>query len=258
MPVLEERIHLSISSSVASKIGKAIGDFKMIGSGDRINVGLSGGKDSILLLVALSWLKRRSPVKFSLEASMIDITGGKANPENMERLCESLDTPFRVIPSSILEIIAMRQERSPCSFCSNMRAGALFGHARDAGSTTVAMGHNLDDAVETVLLNLFHAGKFRCFTPRSWRSRTGLWLIRPLVFLTESEIGNEVERLGILPMPPMCPFPKASRRNRMKEILGELEREIPDIRSQVLHALMNVRTGETWSSRSVDQGGHCQ
>lgn len=219
----------------------------MIEPGDRINVGLSGGKDSILLLLALSSLRWRSPVKYSLEASMVDITGGNADPGVVEDLCRSLDVPFRVIHSPVLEIIRMRDERSPCSFCSNMRAGALFEYAREAGSTTVAMGHNLDDAVETVLLNLFHAGKFRCFSPRSWRSRTGLWLIRPLVLLTESEIGNEVGRLGITPMPPLCPFSRESRRNRIKDLVRGLEKEIPDIRSQVLHALMNVRIEETWS-----------
>jgi len=237
----------NVSGRIFSKIGEAIGRFGMIAHDDRITVGLSGGKDSVLLLLGLSGLRKRSPVRFSLRASMVDITNGKCDTGPIEDLCGSLGIPFNRITSPVLEVIREREEKSPCSLCSKMRAGVLFTEALDNGSTTVAMGHNLDDAVETALLNLFYAGRFRSFHPRSWRSRTGLWLIRPLVFLSSSEIADEVERLDIELVPPLCPFSKDSKRERIKELVRSLEIEIPDVRSQILHALMEPNSGDIWS-----------
>jgi tRNA(Ile)-lysidine synthase TilS/MesJ len=237
----------NVSGRIFSKIGKAISRFGMIAQDDRITVGLSGGKDSVLLLLGLVGLRERSPVRFSLRASMVDITNGECDTGPMEDLCGSLGIPFNRITCPVLEVIRAREEKSPCSLCSKMRAGVLFTDALQNGSTTVAMGHNLDDAVETVLLNLFYAGRFRSFHPRSWRSRTGLWLIRPLVFLSSSEITEEIGRLGIELIPPLCPFSRDSKRERIKELVRSLEKEIPDVRSQLLHALMEPYSGDNWS-----------
>ncbi|MGB4209349.1 MAG: ATP-binding protein [Thermovirgaceae bacterium] len=245
---MDRAIFPEISRRIASGIGKAVCTFRMIGQGDHITVGLSGGKDSSLLLLGLAWLKERSPVKYSLRATMVDITNGEFDTGPMSRLCESLDIPFEVIPCRVLEIIRKRNEKAPCSLCSKMRAGALFAKAVENGSTTVAFGHNLDDAVETVLLNLFYTGRFRCFHPKSWRDRTGLWLIRPLVFLSESEIAREVRRLGLELIPPLCPFPRDSKRDRIKNLVRTLEGEISDIRSQLLHALMSPGEENKWKS----------
>lgn len=235
-----------ISGRITSKIGEAICRFGLIGPEEDITVALSGGKDSALLLLGLASLKARSPVRYFLRAVMVDLSKGECDTGPMAALCESLEVPFESIPSPVLDIIRERNEKTPCSLCSKMRAGALFAKALEKGSTTVAIGHNLDDAVETTLLNLFYAGRFRCFQPRSWRSRSGLWLIRPMIFLAESEIAREVERLGIELMPPLCPFPRESKRERIKNLVQSLEREIPDIRSQVLHALMNAEGEDTW------------
>ncbi|HPD98564.1 MAG TPA: ATP-binding protein [Synergistales bacterium] len=228
---------LKFSRKTASSIGEAIADSKMISRGDRITVGLSGGKDSVLLAAALAGLTKRSPVPFTVDACMIDITGGKTDTAPVRTLCEEIGIDLEIISRPVLDIIASRKEPSPCSFCSNMRGGILFRRAAEKGSTTVAMGHNLDDAVETALLNLFFAGRFDCFAPKSWRSRSGLWLIRPLVYIQEKDIEKEVQRLDLPTISPMCPFPRESRRERMKKLVGILEEEIPDIRSQVLHAL---------------------
>ena len=244
---MNQAIGPDISGRIASRIGKAIGRFGLIGPGDHITVGLSGGKDSALLLLGLASLKARSPVPFSLRAIVVDISNGECDIGPMAELCESLEIPFDSIPNPVLDVIRKRNEKTPCSLCSKMRAGALFAKAVEKSSTTVAIGHNLDDAVETALLNLFYAGRFRCFHPRSWRSRSGLWLIRPLVFLTESEVTREVERLGIKLVPPLCPFPRESKREQIKNLVQALEREIPHVRSQVLHALMNAEVEDTWS-----------
>lgn len=239
---------MDLSEKISSKIGRAVRDFKMITSADRITVGLSGGKDSALLLAALAGMKRKSVVDFHLDACLVDITDGKTDTILMKDLCEKLKIELDVIPYPVLDIISSRNEKFPCSFCANIRGGILFNRAREKGATAVAMGHHLDDAVETVLLNLFYAGRFRCFTPNSWRSRTNLRLIRPLVYLPERSIVEEIDRLGIRTISPMCPFSHDSQRCRTKKLVETLEQEIPDVRSQVLHALRDVRLEDTWSS----------
>jgi len=239
------------SKKTVSSIGEAIADSRMITRGDRITVGLSGGKDSVLLAAALAGLRKKSPVPFTVDACMIDITGGKIDTAPIKALCEGLGIDLEIIARPILDIIASRNEPSPCSFCSNMRGGILFKGAAEKGSTTVAMGHNLDDAVETAMLNLFFAGRFDSFAPRSWRSRSGLWLIRPLVYIPEKDIENEVRRLDLPTISPMCPFPKESRRERMKKLVGLLEKEIPDIRAQVLHALKGSPRWQEFSPKKT-------
>ncbi|MDO9508597.1 MAG: tRNA 2-thiocytidine biosynthesis TtcA family protein [Thermovirgaceae bacterium] len=223
----------------------------MIGPGDRITVGLSGGKDSTLLLAALARLKEKGPVDFHLDTCLVDITGGRTDTRPMKDLCEGLGVEFDIVSYPVLEILRARNERSPCSFCANMRGGILFDRAKKKGSTAVAMGHNLDDAVETVLLNLFYAGSFRCFAPRSWRSRTDLWLLRPLVYLPERSIAEEISRMGVKTISPMCTFSRESKRARIKNLVEVLEKEIPDIRSQVLHALREARIEDTWNTGAL-------
>lgn len=240
-----EHRKLCLSQKITSKIGKAISDFGMIKPGDHITAGLSGGKDSILLLLALASVRDKSPVNFTLDACMIDITGGKTDCSLIRHFCEETGIELDIVPYPVLEIIESRNEDHACSFCSNMRGGILFSHAKAKGATKVAMGHNLDDVVETALLNLFHSGRFSCFSPRSWRSRTGLWLIRPMVYLAENIISGEVQRLGLPTLEPMCPFSRDSKRARIKDLVGLLAKEIPDIRSQVLHALKGIKSENT-------------
>lgn len=248
MQDLSGRRNTGISQKILSKIGSAVREFNMITSGDRITVGLSGGKDSVLLLAALADMKQKSPVDFSLDACLVDITDGMTDTSPMKTLCERLGVALDIVPYPVLDIIRSRNEKSPCSLCANLRGGLLFSRASEKGATVVAMGHNLDDAVETVLLNLFYAGKFRCFTPNSWRSRTKLRLIRPLVFLPERSVVEEISRLGEETISPMCPFSDESHRSRIKDLIITLEKEIPDVRSQVLHALRETRLEDTWRS----------
>jgi len=246
---------IEISRKMFAKIGRAVYDFRMITSGDRITVGLSGGKDSVLLLAALAGLKAKSPVGFHLDACLVDITDGKTDTGTMKELCERLEVEFEVVPYPVLDIIHARGERSPCSFCSNLRGGLLFSRASEKGSTVVAMGHHLDDAVETALLNLFYAGRFRCFSPNSWRSRTNLRLIRPLVYLPERSIREEVDRLRLKTISPMCPFARDSKRESIRKLIGSLEKEIPDVRSQVLNALKDNRASDPWKTDPKERLG---
>ena len=200
----------------------------------------------------LSLMDEGSPVKYILRARWSH-NRRECDTSPMSRLCKSLDIPFEVLHCRVLEIIRDRNEKAPCSLCSKIRAGALFARAVENGCTAVAFGHNLDDAVETALLNLFYTGRFSCFHPRSWRDRTGLWLIRPLVFLSESEIAAEARRLGLELIPPLCPFPRDSKRAQIKNLVRTLEGEIPDIRSQYFmpDELKEENVGLAWSRAGI-------
>jgi len=239
---------LTPCAGARSLIGKAVAEFSMIRPGENIAAGVSGGKDSLYLLACMADLRRRSPKPFSLSAIMVDISDGEIDTDILKRFCLDLEIPLTVIAHPVLDIIEKRREASPCSFCANMRGGILCSAAAEAGAGVVAMGHHLDDAVETVLLNLFFAGRFRCFSPCSWRSRSNIRVIRPLVFLEEKAIAGEAIRLKLPVTTIPCPHDPNSRRKHMKEMVASLERSVPDIRSQVLHALRHVRASDVWGT----------
>jgi tRNA(Ile)-lysidine synthase TilS/MesJ len=237
---------LSVSPGIRRKITKALSVHGMIQEGDRILVGLSGGKDSLLLVSALKELQKSGPLKFDLAAATIDITGKGTGFERLSEFCRENDVDFDVLSYPILDIIRDRRERSPCSLCANLRNGILFGHAAEKGFDTVALGHNLDDAVETVLLNLFLAGRFKCFRPRSWRSRKSIWVIRPFVYLSEDAIAKETARLFLPVTKWKCPHDKNTQREEMKQLVASLEPRFPALKSQILHALIHFRKTDVW------------
>jgi len=227
-------------------MGKAIADFQLIGEGDSIMVGLSGGKDSMALLLALRELQIRSPVKFSLKAGTLDITGGTADLSPFSSFCEKMGIPWTIRPYPVLEIIENREERSPCSLCANIRRGILCSMAREEGCNTLALGHNLDDVVETVLLNMFHTGRFMCFKPRSWLSRSDVWVIRPLIYIEEEHIRSEVLRIGIPVAEKACPYDRQTRRERVKQMIEELRKDIPDIKNNIIRSLSRMSPMDEW------------
>ncbi|MGC9372972.1 MAG: tRNA 2-thiocytidine biosynthesis TtcA family protein [Thermovirgaceae bacterium] len=235
-----------VSPGIRRKIAKALAAHGMIQKRERILVGLSGGKDSLLLVSALGELQRTGPLEFDLAALTIDITGHRSGFEKLSEYCTSSGIPHEILAYPILDIIRDREERSPCSLCANLRNGILFGHAAEKGYSSVALGHNLDDAVETVLMNLFLAGRFKCFSPRSWRSRKKIWAIRPLVYLSEDAISQEARRLSLPVTEKKCPYDGNTRRQEMKNLLDFLEPRFPSLKSQILHALLHVKKSDIW------------
>ncbi|MEA3283751.1 MAG: ATP-binding protein [Synergistota bacterium] len=238
----------SLGNRIRGKIGKAIFDYDMVSEGDHVVVGLSGGKDSVFLLVALSQIRRWSPVKFDLSACSVDISGGNWDVSPMERLCDELKILYKVVPHPIEEIIRIREERSPCSFCANMRRGILNSYAKEMGGNTVALGHNLDDAVETALMNLFRTGRFRSFQPRIWQSNSDMNLIRPLLYLTEKAILQEISRMGLPLVRYTCPFSLETERTRAKELVSDLAARFPDVKQNILHALRSIDGKDRWQA----------
>ncbi|MBP8632801.1 MAG: tRNA 2-thiocytidine(32) synthetase TtcA [Synergistaceae bacterium] len=218
----------------------------MIGPGDRIMIGLSGGKDSLILSLALAVLRRRSPVKFGLSACLIDQTGGSMETAKVKEFMEELEIPLLLINHPTFSIMEEREERSPCSLCSNMRRGILAGRAREAGANVLALGHHKDDAVETVLLNLFYGGRFKCWQPTMFMSRTEIRVIRPLAYIEERRISLEAARLGLPVTSSCCPYSSDTKRLSAKNLLKEMEKEMPELKSNVIHALRNVKGNDVW------------
>jgi len=236
-----------ISASIRRDVGRAVGNYSMLHDGDNVLVGLSGGKDSLLLALVLAELRSRSPVKFSLSACTVTMEE-HADTELIREFCESLGLPLFTIFHPILDIISKRNERSPCSFCSNMRRGVLSGFAKVNNFNILALGHNLDDAVETAYMNLWRAGRFKSFKPKFYQDRTDLWLIRPLIYVRESKIVSETARLGLPVQGNNCLYAGATERQRIKELLITLKKTVPDIHSNTLNALKNLSDNDKWEN----------
>lgn len=236
-----------LSARARKHLGEAVARWKMISSGDRILVGLSGGKDSAVLLAGLARLMARSPVSFSIGACTLDPTDGTMDTTPLETFCADLGVPLFIERYPLFEIMKSRKTDAPCSFCANMRRGILSTTAQREGYGTLALGHHLDDAIETALLNLFQAGRFRSFHPRMWQDRTRLWVIRPLVTTPEELILSETERLRLPLCAPKCPFAMDSRRLVIRSMIRQHHGNLTNLRGSVLHALTALEGPDSWA-----------
>ncbi len=234
---------------ILSYTRRAVDDYQMIRPGDKIAVGVSAGKDSLALLCAMAGLRRFYPVPFELIAITVDMgfrdieaNRGKVMPEDpygdIRRLCESLDVPYKVVPSEIAKIIFdVRKEPNPCSLCAKLRRGALHNAAKAEGCTTVALGHHFDDAVETFMLNLFFEGRIGCFQPVTYLSRVGLHVIRPLLYAPEKEVAAFAKEAALPVVPSSCPADENTQREEMKQLLRDVERTNKGLRHRIFGAM---------------------
>ncbi|MBR1675948.1 MAG: tRNA 2-thiocytidine(32) synthetase TtcA [Clostridia bacterium] len=221
-----------------SKARKAIDDYKMISSGDKIAVGLSGGKDSVTLLCIMAALKKFYPEKFDLVAITVDMGLGldEGETSDIKKLCERLEVPLYVEKTQIGEIVFdARKEKNPCSLCANMRRGALNSTAKKLGCNKVALGHHADDLIETFFLSLFYEARVSTFSPVTVMERQDLAVIRPMIYIREKEVAGYAKQNPILHNP--CPADKHTKRQYVKDKLREMERENPKLRENVLSAL---------------------
>ncbi len=217
---------------------RAVDDYGMIREGDKIAVGISGGKDSMTLLAALAALRRFYPIPFSLCAVTVDMGFPTADFSSIAAYCESIDVPYRVEKTDIAEIIFnVRKEPNPCSLCSKMRRGVLHSTAKEMGATRVALGHHFDDAVDTFMLNLFFEGRVGCFSPVSYLSRADLHMIRPLIYAPEKDIAYFIRHADIPLLKSPCPEDHNTERENMKLLLSKLERDYPGLRHRIFGAL---------------------
>jgi tRNA(Ile)-lysidine synthase TilS/MesJ len=216
-------------------IKRADRDFGLIQDGDKIAVGLSGGKDSLTLLSALCEYRNYGK-QFEIVAITVDCTDGKTDFSRIIKFCEELGVCYRIEPSKILEIVFdIRKEKNPCSLCSKLRRGVLNSAAKRLGCNKVALAHHGDDLIETFFLSLAYEGRLSSFAPKSYLDRMDLTLIRPLVYATEKEI---IRASGDFPvLANSCPVNHRTKREYMKELTVKLDTDIPGARGRVLDAI---------------------
>ena len=217
---------------------KAIDNYEMIQDGDKIAVALSGGKDSITMLMGFKNLQRFYPKKFDIIAVTINPGFANFDVAFLEDLCKNLDVPFIVENGHMQEIVFdIRNEKNPCSLCANIRRGMLNSIAIREGCNKIAVGHNEDDVLETFLMNLFYAGSINTFAPMSYMDRSKITLIRPLIYAPEKYIKSFVKRNNIQVMPKACPMDGYSKREDMKQFLFNMQKDIPHIRANLYGAI---------------------
>ena len=229
-------------------VRRCVDDYGMISPGDRIAVGISGGKDSLVLLAALAYLRRYYPAPFELEGITIDTGFPGMDFSGVEKMCEELGVRYTLIPTDIREIVFdARQEENPCSLCSKMRRGALNDLAKECGCNKVALGHHRDDALETLLLCLLHEGRIHTFHPKSYLSKADLTVIRPMVYLPEKHIIHVAREMQLPIIPSPCPANGATEREEMKYLLDSLCKLYPNAREMMLSALQNEAQYGLWN-----------
>ena len=223
-----------------SFVRRAVDHYHMIEEGDRIAVGVSGGKDSVALLAGLAGVRRFIGIDFTLKAVTLDncFNGEEGDFSPIADLCGSLGVEYILRRTDIGQIIfGERGESNPCSLCARMRRGVLHDTAKANGCNKIALGHHFDDAVETFLMNLFNEGRIGCFSPVSYLSRKDLTMIRPLIFATEREVRNAVNRAGLPVVKSKCPVDGCTERQWTKEFLYDMEKTHPGITKRIFGAI---------------------
>lgn len=223
---------------VLSFVRRAVDDYEMIKEGDRIAVGISGGKDSLTLLCALSEMRRFYPEHYELVAISVDMGLEGMDFAPVAELCRELDVTYIIVPTQISKIIFdVRKESNPCSLCAKMRRGALHSAAKEAGCNKVALGHHFDDVVETFMLNLFFEGRLGCFQPVTYLSRRDITLIRPMIYMPEKDVRYFTTKTELPVVQSTCPADGNTEREEMKKLLSELERQNRGLRYRIFGAL---------------------
>lgn len=228
-------------NAILSHVRRCIEDYEMIQPGDKIAVGVSGGKDSLVTLYAMAKLKEFYPIPFELHAITVHPGVPEMDFGKVEKLCEELGVPYHIIHTQIFEIIFdIRKEKNPCSMCAKMRRGALHNAMQELGLNKIALGHHLDDAVETFFLSLFYEGRLSCFQPVTYLDRTGITQIRPLLYCGEGMVRNAAVRHELPIVHNPCPADGNTRRQEVKELIADLRKDYPNLKDYVFGAMQRL------------------
>lgn len=226
-----------------SQIKSAIDHYDMIKNGDHIAVCLSGGKDSIFLLFALSQIQKHYSKSFNLKAITVDpcFNGLFTDYSEIEKLCEKLKIEYVIKRTQLSQIIFdVRKEKNPCSLCARMRRGILHDTAKEINCNKIALGHHFDDVNETLLLNLFNNGNISCFSPVTYLSRKDIYMIRPLIYCRESQIRPCVEHLDLPIIKSVCPVDSHTDRQKIKNLISNLEKSYPNLSKKLFGAIQRA------------------
>jgi len=224
-----------------SHLRRCVDEYRMIQAGDRIAVGVSGGKDSLVLLRTLAELRRFYPVPFEVVAITLDMGYEGADFSSIAKLCREIEVEYIVKPTNIKEVVFdIRQEKNPCALCAKLRRGSLNDAAKEYGCNKVALGHHFDDAVETFMLSLFYEGRLSCFLPVTYLDRTDLYVIRPMLYMTEREVINFANRQQLPICKSGCPVDKETKREDIKALIRNLEHDYHDLRQHIFGAMQRL------------------
>ncbi len=218
---------------------QALDKYHMIEDGDHIAIGISGGKDSLTLLYALHGLQRFYPKHFELSAITVDLGLGNLDLEPIRRLCSDFSVPYTVIPTEIGNILfQVREESNPCSLCAKMRKGALNEKAKELGCNKVAYAHHREDLIETMLMSLIYEGRFHAFSPFTYLDRMDLTVIRPLMMVPEADVIGFQRKYELPVCKNPCPMDGHTKREYVKNLTKQLERENPGVKSRLFRAVL--------------------
>ena len=227
-----------------SYVRRAVDDYSMINENDHITVGISGGKDSLTLLYALAKLREFYPKKFTLSAATLSMGYKGMNFDAVKKLCHELGVEYIIKETDIAEILFdIRKDKNPCSLCAKMRRGALHDAALELGSHKVALGHHLDDALETFMLSLIYEGRINCFSPVTYLDRKDITLIRPLLYTPEIYVSGFTQRYDLPVVKNLCPADKNTKREYVKDLVKKLEKENPGFKTRLFTAIEGGKVG---------------
>lgn len=226
---------------ILSYLRRAVDDYKMIQEGDKIAVGLSGGKDSILTMLALANLRRFYPNKFELIAITLDIGLDDFDTALLQKLCEENNVEYHVEKTHIKEIVFdIRKEKNPCSLCANLRRGILYDTAKKMGCNKVALGHHMDDVMETLFMSLIYEGRIHTFAPVTYLSRKDIHIIRPMVYVPEKEVKRYMKQNEISVVKSTCPADGETKREYIKDLIYKLNKENHKVRESIFGAITRM------------------
>lgn len=219
---------------------KAIDDYKMIEDGDKIAIGISGGKDSLTLLYALSHLQRFYPKKFDIEAITVSMGFEDMDFSPVEMLCKELGVNYTIVETEIAEILfTHRKESNPCSLCAKLRKGAFNAKAKELGCNKEAYAHHYDDVIETMMMSLIYEGRFNCFSPVTYLGKSDITLIRPLIYVKEAEIKGFRNAYKLPVVKNLCPVDGYTKRQYIKNLIKNMRSENPELKKQLFHAIQS-------------------
>jgi len=230
---------------------QAVDDYALIDSGDKIAVGISGGKDSLTLLYALHGLKRFYPNEFELSAITVDLGFENFDISPVQSLCSELSVPFTVVPTEIGKILfETRKESNPCALCAKMRKGALNETAKQMGCNKIAYAHHRDDLIETMLLSLIYEGRFHAFSPKTFLDRTKLTVIRPMIYVSEADVIGFRNRFSLPVCKNPCPVDGKTKREYVKQLTNQLNLQAPGVKERLFHAITEGNI-EGWPDKKI-------
>ena len=229
---------------------RAVDDYQLIDEGDRIAVGVSGGKDSLTLLCALQALRRFYPKKFDVTAVSVDLGFEGFDLSPVQAFCDEIGMEFHIVKTDIGEIVFdARKEANPCSLCAKMRKGALNRAVKELECNKVAYAHHKDDVVETMMLSLIYEGRFHTFTPKTYLDRMELTVIRPLIYVQEADVIGFKNKYHLPVVKNPCPADGNTRREYIKELIRQINRENPGAKDRMFTAIVNGNA-ELWPRRA--------